>query len=212
LPDRPVTAPDRYGVVYIARGPQAVNEARLSIMGLRERNDVDVSVIGEAVEGARRIPFADHSHGARWSKVNLDQLTPYAHTLYLDADTRPQGDITVGFDLLQAGWDVVMTASDAQGNDWLWHVADDEREATLSAVGYAALQLQCGVLWFARNERVGRLFAAWRAEWQRWQGEDQGAFLRALAQVPVKVWLVGRCWNGGAMIQHRFGAVRHGGD
>lgn len=200
-------SPDR-GVIYIVRGRTAVSEARLSIESLRRHSDMAVSVVGEAVDGARRIEFADTSDGARWSKVNLDRLTPYAHTLYLDADTRVQDDVSCGFDILADGWDMVLTASAAQGKDWLWHVSDSERTVTLSALGHAALQLQCGVMWFARNERVAQMFHAWREEWQWWRGQDQGAFLRALARVPVRLWLLGRPWNGGAAIQHRFGAVR----
>lgn len=191
----------REGVIYVAIAANAEREQGYSAATLAVHSDRPVTVV-------RACGAGDNLTQARRAKVNLDTLSPYAHTLYLDADTRIRGDLSAGFDALADGWDVVMTASGQQGPEWLWHVTADEREATLIELGYAALQLQCGVLWFAANERVRDLFAAWRAEWARWQGPDQGAFLRAVHQTPVKVWLMGRDWNGGQIVEHRFGAVR----
>jgi len=47
-----------------------------------------------------------------------------------------------------------------------------------------------------------------RAEWLRFRDQDQAALLRALAIAPVRAWLVGHPWNGGALVDHRFGACR----
>ena len=60
----------------------------------------------------------------------------------------------------------------------------------------------------AKNERTANLFDAWKREWMRYSGEDQAAFVRALYSAPVKIWLLGHPWNGGAAIGHNWGAMR----
>ena len=100
-----------------------------------------------------------------------------------------------------------MVPSGNQGTDLLWHVDEEEREATLDEV-LNPLQLQAGVFWFKRNERTELLFTEWRKEWLRWKGQDQAAFLRALARAPVRMWILGFPFNGGAVIAHLFGRTR----
>lgn len=196
------------GIIYIAYGEAARREARASIETLRRFGPIDVSVIGEAVPGARHIPFERRDQGGRWAKVNLDRLSPYDLTLYIDADTRVRQNVSAIFDLLTDGWDVVMAPSAQQGDGWLWHVGQAERNETAHEIGITGVQLQAGVIGFRKGEAVARLFSIWRDEWERWEGQDQAALLRALYREPVRVWLLGRPWNGGAVIEHRFGAVR----
>ncbi len=184
-------------------GDLAERESQQSIASLVERHPELKPV---AVQNARQ-PGRTDAQAARWAKVTLDQWSPYEHTLYVDADTRIHGNLSVGFDLLSDGWDMVITPSAAQGEDLLWHVSDDERAATLAETG-DPLQLQAGVFWFSKNERTARLFAEWRSQWGRWSGEDQGALLRALYRSPVKLALLGRPFNGGAVVAHRVGACR----
>ncbi len=162
---------------------------------------------------ARRCPATDipcerRDQGGRWAKVNLDRLSPYDLTLYIDADTRVRQDVSAAFELLADGWDVVVAHSAQQGDGWLWHVGEAERNVTAREIGLGGVQLQAGMIGFRKSDAVTRLFSAWRDEWERWQGQDQAALLRALYREPVRVWLLGRPWNGGAVIEHRFGAVR----
>lgn len=189
------------GVCYVAIGEQAEQEAHYSREALRKGGAWDVKVLAEQPEGMTP------AQASRWNKTHLDLLSPFEDTLYLDADTRPHGDLSAGFEILSDGWDMVMCPSTQQGDDWLWHVSAIERDATRREAG-DLLQLQAGVFFFRKNERTLKLFETWRSEWQRWQGEDQGAFLRALAGSPVRLWLLGQPWNGGAVISHRFGACR----
>lgn len=198
------------GVVYIAYGEPARRETVFAAGSLWQHNaGLDVSVISDApITGLRYIPSARMDAGARWQKVNLDTLSPYEHTLYLDADTRVNAAVDAGFAILRDGWDMAITPCQNQESDWLWHVADAERQATHDAIG-RALALQGGMFFFARNEATRRLFAAWRAEWERYKGQDQAALLRALHHAPVKAWLLGRPWNGGdEVVTHRFGMAR----
>ena len=195
--------------MYVAYGPSARRETTYGLDALRRWYDGPVTVVSdEPLPGARYVTSARIDKGARWQKLNLDTLSPYVYTLYLDADTRVQGDIRPAFGLLADGWDVVITASENQQGHWLWHVGEADREATRAAIGFDGLQLQAGVLGVAWNARTRALWQAWREEWQRFQNQDQGAFLRALYRNPVRLWLLGRDWNGGALIAHRFGMAR----
>ena len=199
------------GVVIIAYGEASRREAGLAIESLRRHNELPVTVIGERVAGTDHMPFEAIGDGvacSRWAKVNLDRLSPFDETLYLDADTRPRGDVSAGFEVLESGWDVAVAPSTNQGGELLWHVGEEERQETLLAYGCEPLQLQAGVLFLSKGQRTLALFEAWRAEWQRYQGQDQAALLRALLASPARVWLLGRPWNGGALIDHLFGNVR----
>lgn len=198
------------GTCYIAYGNKAMVEVVASVETLRHVHpDMRVTVIGTVLPQLRvaLVPFSRRGYGGRWAKVNLDLLTPYDHTLYIDADTRVRLPLTAGFEILADGWDVVITPSANQGDDVFWHLSDDERVTTLEEVT-EPLQLQGGVFWFAKNDRTKVLFENWRHEWLRWQHEDQGALIRAIKRSPARVWLVGRPFNGGAVVEHRFGACR----
>lgn len=196
------------GVVYVVYGNKAKAEAERSIQALRTHCDLPVSVIGERIQGTDRIAFPPHDAGGRWAKVNLDKLTPYDLTLYLDADTRPLVDIRKGFEMLRAGWELVLTPSGNQDGEAFWHVSEEERRTTYEELGYVPLQLQAGVMFLRACEAISKLFGAWRSEWLRWSGQDQAALVRALAKSPVRVWLLGRPWNGGAVVAHHFGQAR----
>ena len=196
------------GIVYIAYGAKAMREAESAIQ--QGQHGYETFLIGHAAElkASQMLKPRTSAQTARYTKTSLDRLSPYDHTLYLDADTRVTGNLQPGFDLLVAGFDMVIVPSASQGNDLLWHISEEEREVTFDECGYHPLQLQAGVFWFAKNIRTKAFFHAWREEWLRWSGEDQGAFTRALRRSPLKLWLLGRPFNGGPVIQHHFGACR----
>jgi hypothetical protein len=210
------------GALYVAYGKPARREALASIGTLKQRHpELPIVVVSDSPlpgSGACHVYAADVDPGARWAKLNLDRLAPpqWQYILYIDADTRVWGDLTPGFQILQDGWDLALTFSDNQRDsglgtqDLLWHLGEEERATTLDELGNPfPLQYQCGVLFVNRNVTTARLFVAWREEWQRWRDKDQSAFMRALHRVPVRIWLLGRCWNGtgseGAIVGHRFG-------
>lgn len=196
------------GVVYVAYGLRARQEVEQAVKFLRQHNDLPVTVVGERVNGLEHIGFDDSGSG-RWAKLNLDQISPYEYTVYLDADTRVHGDISAGLGILHDSWDIAISPSTKQGTDLLWHVDLPEREATFLELGKDSLvQLQGGVIFFRKSPEVHALFGAWREEWQRWRGQDQAALLRALYRCPVRLWLLSNEWNGGYLIEHRYGAAR----
>jgi len=196
------------GVLYVAYGQNAVREATESIQSLRDHHDWPVTVIGDKVEGADHITYPDPGMAGRWAKVNLLDLSPYDYSLYLDADTRVRGSLATGFHALQDGWDLVMVPSKI-GNCPLHHLGDEEREVTLAELGDTfPLMLNTGVMWFRKSGRMIALFREWRHEWLRFNYHDQGALLRALEKNPVKLWLLGRAYNGGSIVEHYFGKAR----
>lgn len=194
------------GVMYVAYGRKAHDEAAASIDSLRKFHDWPVLVVGDApVKGAAHKAFADKGTPGRWAKVNLSTLTSWTHTLFLDADTRIHGKLDVGFRLLANGYDLVLVPSRPQHNESLRHLGIAERRATLAELPLDPLQLNTGVMWFGPG--AAPLFAVWRDEWKRWKDKDQGALLRALHKCPVAVALLGYPFNDehGAVVEHRFG-------
>jgi hypothetical protein len=199
------------GVVYVVYGEAAYREAVQSIAALRRWHDWPVAVIGDRVPGTMHLALPRRDMGGRWAKLNLDRLAPqsWRHILYLDADTRVNGDIAAGFRILDDGWALAAAYSRNQGQDLMWHVGVEERAATTLQIGNPhPLQIQAGVLFIRRCPQVTALFAAWREEWNRWADQDQAALLRALWRVPVRLWLLSPVWNGGALIAHHFGQAR----
>lgn len=198
------------GVVYVAYGNRARLEARFSAESLATvHRDWPVTVISDGEVGwAPSIEWQDRGTPGRWAKVNLDVLSPFEYTLFLDADTRVYSDLRVGFSLLERGWDMVMIHSQPQGGNILGHLTENERLVTLSQCSIDPLQLNTGVIWFRKSERVRLLFREWRNEWERFKDQDQGALLRALEKRTVTIALLGRPFNGGSVVGHRFGAAR----
>jgi lipopolysaccharide biosynthesis glycosyltransferase len=198
------------GALIVAYGANARREATYAIDALAEHMPgLPVAVISDSPLGSARWIFMDQrDKGARWAKLNLDNLTPFDHTLYMDADTRVNGDLSAGFGILCDGWDIAIATSDRQRGELCWQCAEDERQATRQETATEPLGLQAGVMFAAKNDRTTKLFATWRREWERWQGQDQGALLRALYASPARVWLLGRDWNGGKLVTHRFGMAR----
>ena len=201
-----------HGVIYIAYGTAAQAEAAASIASLKRHNKrLPVLCITDAqtMKGADHIMRfgGDEGWGARRAKLHVDQLAPWDRFLYLDADTRVNGPITAGFDILADGFDLVITASDNQETRLLWHVSDADRELTLMD-NPRPLQLQGGVFFACKTDRTRAFFQAWREEWAKFGTQDQGALIRALGREPVRTWLLGKPYNGGELVTHRFGAAK----
>lgn len=217
ITDPAPTAP-LHGVAYIAYGDKArtaMQDSWATIGRMQLGLLVTMMTGGGQLSSEIKMPIPVHEKDntalSRWAKVTLDLWTPFQRTLYLDADTKVlDRAFTVGFELLAGGWDMVMCMSDHQGKEALWHIEEEEREATLDEIGFTPVQLQCGVMWFSNTPAVKKLFEAWRSEWLRWKGQDQAAFLRALHKNPVKMAVLGKPFNSGegTVIKHEFGKLR----
>ncbi len=201
------------GVIYIAYGDSAAYYAKRSIDSLRSVHpDLSIYNIGDRIEGSDilMLPILGHNqlNIARVSKFELYRASPCDYTLYLDADTIPYHSLEAGFKMLQDGFDMVIVPSANQNNDIFWHIDNAERELTFNELGVMPVQLQCGIFWFAKNERVEKFFAEWRNEWERFGQHDQAAFMRALQKAPLRLFLLGGVFNGGAAIAHQHGVIK----
>lgn len=198
------------GVVVVAYGERARREAEGCLRSLgRAEPGLAAAVVSDRPLGEYPHLYApDLDPGARRAKLACYQLSPFELTCYLDADTRVRGSLEAGFAALAAGWELALCPSTRQGGDVLGNCEASERERTFAALGcQEVLGLQAGVLFFRKCEGAARLFASWGAEWRG--GQDQGALLRALYASPARLWLLGRPFNGGSVVEHRFGqAVR----
>lgn len=199
------------GALYVAYGEKSETEAGLSALALKEHNPgLPITLIQEDFAP---FPGMDNTQRSRWAKLNMDRLSPYDETLYVDADTRAGADVMAGFAILEDGFDIALCASENQGQDALWHVGEVERDQTFIGLGYHPLQLQAGVMFVRKSKTTTAFFKRWRQEWLVYRGQDQAALLRALAACPVKMWLLGRQWNGsgrhGTVIRHLYGRCRN---
>lgn len=202
----PLAAPLTEGVVYIGTGAKGQRLAKVAAGGLTGKQ-AGVKVT-HLTENDCPEPNLSPAAQSRWLKVNLDRLSPYDLTLYLDADTEVLGDLGFLFAALRDGWDMLIAPSKRQGTDVLGHLSVEDRALTLDVVGTPCpLNLQAGVFAFRKNEATAAMFAAWRAEWGRVGYLDQGALLRAMAMSPVRVWILSWAWNGGGIIDHHFGRI-----
>lgn len=190
------------GLVFVTCGEKALQQYRFAADALKQSQNVyPVQTIGRDYAAANK-------HASRHAKTSLFDSAQFDRFLYLDADTRPRESLQPLFDILSDGWDIVMSFSGNQEADAFWHVDERERDKTLEEIGVLPLQLQCGIMAVCKNERTKALFERWHSEWMRYSGEDQAAFIRALYQAPVRIWLMGQPWNGGAAIGHNWGALR----
>lgn len=201
------------GAFYVALGDPARYEARLSIETLmRQMPHLPVQIYAdEPMADLRWYPAGQGKD--RWGrqlKLSVLDLAPpeWQHILYIDADTRVYQNLEPGFAMLADGWDIVLAHSEHQDKECLYHVGDEEREITLDEAGYTPLQLQAGVMFIRRSDATHQFFKLWQEEWARYGGQDQGAMLRALQRYPLRIHLLGRPWNGGAVIGHFFGNAR----
>lgn len=203
----PIHAPGS-GAGVVAYGPRAQVAAQPLLASLREAG-LPVAVAPPLLLPPPSVAAPTLAQRARWAKLCLLQWAAYEHVLYMDADTMlyAPAALQAGWEALASGFHIVAVPSPRQGDDWLWHLSEAERDATAEEAGHV-LQIQCGVLFVRCCSVTDMFFAQWRAEWLRWQGEDQGAFLRALARVPIRLWLLGSPFNGGAVVGHRWGLVR----
>jgi len=208
--------------VFVAYGDQAREQVMLACKSLVETNSrLPFWVIADEAFGAARgfpqirvIKHEDTDIGARGVKLQVDKLSPFDHTLYLDADVRVMGDITRPFGLLDAGWELVMAPTLHQGQESHLHINATERDITYAEVGVDAQALQGGVMYFRKTTALHKLFATWRAEWARWGTHDQAALVRALAKRPVKLRTLHRDWYNspqGRLIRHYYGFARRKG-
>lgn len=190
------------GVIYIAFGANAVREVEASARTVPSFIPRYIRKDGQGACEAHRAK----TQALKWS--------PYKLTLMLDADTRVRDweALSIGFDLLRQGVEVVMAPSwPPQDGRTLWSLTSPDRDYTFQVMGkFQHVMLNTGVLFFSKTARTEKLFSLWEEEWERFKKWDQGAFLRALNRAPVIMSLLGRDFNSleGSVVEHHFGKAR----
>lgn len=216
------------GVVYLAWGYGAIEQAEASMASLWRLADLPVLVVGDAdaarhFEGRPRVtvreidvePFdrerkAGYQFLAGRVKPLLYGLSPWEETLYVDADSAFRRDPAKGFDLL-ARWEFVI--AETQTRTLADSIAGAEETAwTAGWVGVPwLLYHNSGMIFWRKGPAVEALFGLWAEEWRRFEGwDEQVALLRALLRSEVLYLTVPHLWNtrtpGQAMLlYHRFG-------
>lgn len=202
------------GVLYVAYGAEAIKECLSSIGTLRRSNPaLPVCVITDDCKPFRHaadtVTRFDSDPYGRQAKLNADKLSPFDLTLYLDADTRVYGDLSLPFCALEQGFEFVATMSTNQGADkFLWHIGTLERNAILREIGFPPAVLQGGVWGFRKTERTAAFFECWRQAYTGAEEWEQGAMQLALWRQPMAVYLLGTEFNGGVIVAHRYGQAR----
>jgi hypothetical protein len=192
------------GIYCVAFGAPACESAkRMMLSAKRHMPDVPICLCAASKIGPEDVLVRqpDSDVGGRRAKMRAYELAPaeWESVLYLDADTEIVAPIYQYFEWVEDGWELAIT-HDIQSMETLHafsHKATPPEVAeTLALVGTPhVLQLAGGAFCFRRNERVGRFFARWQAEWERYGQRDQGPLLRALHAEPLKVWVLGNHWN-----------------
>lgn len=225
--DVPPTPLRQTGAMYLCWGGPASAQALSSIQSLRKHlPGLPVVVLGDAgaVEAFRGTPGVtvikpdvnpfkgEHMFGFLAGRVKplLARHSPFARTVYVDADTEFKGSPQAGFDLLDR-WDFVI--AEAETRSLALTFPDNRTEAGETAARLGTSQLlyhNSGLFFWRTNAATTQLFRLWGDEWMRYQGwDEQIALLRALL-VSDAVWLnVPYTWNCRSpseawMVYHRF--------
>ena len=151
---------------------------------------------------------------ARAVKLQIDKLSPWDQTIYLDADTRIGGPVKPLFGILDDGWDMAIVPCLRQREGVFGHVGTEERLQTLAELGGDdLLALQGGVMAFQKSAAVHAFFEEWRREWSRWAEWDQAALMRALVRSPVRIHILPNQYNNnqGRIVRHYFTRARRAG-
>lgn len=204
---------------YISTGSKSNNLLNKNIdKSFNYIKDYPINIISDIHENSKynnvnRILFnsiySNPIKDSRYVKTNLNNYTCSEFNLYLDSDTIVMNKGIELFNLiLNDGFDLIICPSTNQDENTFWHIENQEKQYTLDQIGYNPLQLQCGVLAWRKNLAIDSFFNLWYAEWRKFEGQDQAAFVRALDQQPIKYYVLSNVWNGGYVIKHEFGSSR----
>jgi lipopolysaccharide biosynthesis glycosyltransferase len=143
----------------------------------------------------------DSDIGGRRAKLKAYELSPkeWDAVLYLDADTEVVAPIYYFWQLIEDGFEFVIT-KDPHLMDTMHAFKRSNNKLELAGLENEVktlhtLQWNGGVWAFGRNARIRRFFVRWQIEWEKFAQRDQGALVRAMYTDPLKIWLLGNEWN-----------------
>lgn len=211
-----MTTPSERGALYVAFGDLSRTAATRSILTLRKFSPG----LPVAVVSTTPFPGADISivrpemdPGARVYKTGMYDLSPFAETLFLDADTEVRASPQAGFNLL--GYVDLVLGQDRHRVFSTNHYRDlipEEVAYTKKVLGTGeVMYYNSGVIFFRRGPRVERLFKAWAGEWNEFGSQDQMALIRAIARNPVTIAPMRAPWNTNETALVKFVYHKHSG-
>lgn len=201
------------GVIYSAYGERAIKEAKASIASVKRSNPgLAVCVITDkcsefSYDSKITVHFDSDPYG-REAKLAANILSPFDDTLYLDADTRVYGDLSLPFRLLESGFEFIATLSVNQESRWLNHLPASERNSVLDEIGFYSVVIQGGVWAFRKTDATKNFFRYWREAYLDAGELEQGALQRAYHKQAMKSCIIGKDWNGGGIVRHNYGMAR----
>ncbi len=154
----------------------------------------------------------------RMVKTRLNTYTPFARTIYLDADTTVTAPLRELFRHLDS-FDLCMTHDPyyptvGERVKWMKLVREEDRREMLAVCGPDATMPQWGFFAFRKSGATDGFFDSANKQWLRMGSVgDSAAFTIALWESGVKVeYLLPSVWQGraedeSAKIRHRFGSM-----
>jgi hypothetical protein len=188
------------GAIYCATDhPIYLEAALISAIAFRQLNptipvtilcdrplSAQIAVEDDGITVIEISPKPGSDFQSRQLKTQLASLSPYAETLYIDSDILPLKPI-------DPIWDYLAQSDMAMAHDRLPtigecdHVALVEREYTLALLPPSTTHYNSGVMLWCNTPAIQELFQQWQQEWGQFQKQDQLAFVRALARMPLPI-------------------------
>jgi len=195
----------RRGIYMVAFGDPARDAAKIAIKTIRANlPGIPVALCSDRKLGPEHILIKqpDKDIGGRIAKLKAYDFAPaeWESVLYLDADIEVvHADVEQYFRWLDMGWEFII-CKDAHLHDTLddFQRSNNREEyvKTIQKIGTAeSLQINGGVWGFRRCRAAKAFMDRWFDEWNKYQGRDQGALIRALYSDPIRVLWLGNEWN-----------------
>jgi lipopolysaccharide biosynthesis glycosyltransferase len=201
------------GIVYIALGTKYLEMAVTSAMSLLRHspncpeiliftdcNDnqlvlSDIRIEKLDPEITRSNPYSsiiNKTYLAGYIKTQLDKLSPFDVTLYLDCDILAVGDIDGIWDYVGNGLSLAPAFSPVTADDVdpdLAATADDvdpDLAATYQKAGHCQ-QYNAGVILFNKSKKISKFFRDWAKEWMIFEQSENTALIRCLVDTGLNV-------------------------
>jgi Glycosyl transferase family 8 len=196
------------GIIYIAIGEQyrqmAIRSAE-SVIDTYSGQCPQIIILTDNLDSYRVSPIirfqeielklpADPACATAYIKVNLNDLSPFTETLYLDCDTKAIADLSGVWEFIGDSI-AVAPAYDPlrKGIAYLCNAEANQTSKILSSAGNYN-QYNTGVFLFKKSPYIDNVFDLWLREWDKFKNHENMAFTRVTTQ-GVKVDMLDSKYN-----------------
>jgi lipopolysaccharide biosynthesis glycosyltransferase len=218
------------GIVYIALGTKYLEMAVASAMSLIRHSpncpeiliftdcnenqqllgDIEIQRLDSSItESNPYSSIVNKTYLAGYIKTQLDKLSPFDVTLYLDCDILAVGDIAGIWDYVGNGLSLAPAFSPVNADD-----VDPDLAATYKKVGNGQ-QYNAGVILFNKRKKISKFFRAWAKECMIFKQSENTALIRCLVdtgldvnQLPAKYNEFYPYENSGTKLVHYIGVYK----